>query len=196
MRAGITGLIVGLIFGFGIGALTFRSEQPTIDLTQHFSPELKALIGNTWATNAILYRSGKFNIFAPADDLTGDLNVIYGDKPGVGGIFIMDRDTNGVPDYVTISDNSFRSVSVEYNSNTEYFTSVGFSTGISTSSVSYVDQNCDGQYDSAFGPGNEFQIWIEGQWFGLIKTNNLPMIRRNDQLVPVAYSNKIWHVVD
>lgn len=192
MKTGITGLIIGILIGLGLGASRFKVEYPMVDLTDFWTPELRDLAGQTWFTNAFVYSFGEIGLAVPVDDSNGNLFITFGAN-NAARVLVMDTDANGTPDSVVIFDQAMRSVSADFDFDTKLISSIGFSTGIDASSISYIDRNIDGQYEIAIGPGKDMRVWVDGHWHTFVMTNESRMIWKNDQLVPVFHSNHVWY---
>ena len=193
MKSGVLGFLLGVVAAAALFTVVFKSHRErSMDFTATWSSDMKSFAGDTWLKNAQGWRHGALRVFTPDDPSNASMQIQMDGGIGLPGIAIQDDDTNGVPDSVIVADKSMKSITVSLKNGA--FADIQYSTGISTSSVTYIDSNCDGIDEMAIGPGRTVRVQISGQWHDLIHTNHQTVIREGSGLRLVKRVAGEWKI--
>ncbi|MGM0491169.1 MAG: hypothetical protein ACQESR_30955 [Planctomycetota bacterium] len=137
------------------------------DVTHAWPEELREMAPD-WMEEAKGVVVGQFALFTPADSSSANAIVYPVKSPSTGALF-FDEDGDCQLDEITVTDAKQRTWSVSFNSNQREAGSFSFSSGFSRDSVTFMDGNVDGQYDTCYrfdeeDPEPRMSVWIDSQW--------------------------------
>ena len=197
MKTKITWFVIGFLASWLTWAtIAFVRAQPR-DYTAKCSAELKDIGFNTWLTHAVGWKYGSITMYRSGEKASAAMLAVFSEHTGLPSIYADDRESKGEPDQIMVMDRDFKSMCFSLKDGR--FTSFDYSTGIKTSSVSYHDSNCSGEWDMSIG--NDFslcrpsiRVRVDGVLSPYVITNNQGMIRRNGQLLAVVRTNGAWRI--
>ncbi len=196
MKTKITWFLIGFVLSWltWSGVVSFRLRPR--DYTQSWPAYLQEETQHHWIRNAKGQRLGNFRVFTPADASITAIHIQTLTADGLPGVSIEDDNEDGSLDSILVADSAYHHFSMTDKNADGVFDSHDYTTGIDENSISYSDNNMDGQYDTRFCVGRMLHVAIDSQWYDLIHKDKKPYVDINGKLTPVKAVEGVWRILE
>ncbi len=185
-----TGFVVSWLTWSVVAYIRLRPR----DYTEAWSADQQELAPD-WLKKANGRQLGHFLVFTPADTAIAAAYIHPPAPNPFPGVLIQDQNADGRLDSILVADSTYQYVSLDDKTFNGVFDSLSYSTALKKDSMSFTDNNMDGQYDMRLGPGPTVAVAIDGQWHDLIRTNKATYVEINGKLTEVRAAEGIWTVL-
>ncbi len=198
MRTRICWFLIGFFACLILGVIFFHIRYRPVDITENMGPEIGSMFEEfvPWSRSAKGLQAGRFHVWTPADSESAGAWIMHGERV-YPQVFIRDSDADGIPDCVTVMDSKWKFVTVFDSDEDGIFDSHGYKTEGILDSVTFVDGNMDGTYDTRFvlvgrKDSTTVEVNIDGSWHELIRSDGKTYVRIDGQLKNVRGKNGVW----
>jgi len=198
MKTKITWFLIGFVLSWLTSSVISFIRFCPRDYTRSWPETLRentTLAGLDWMRNAQGRRLGKFRVFTPADPSIASAHIQTVTTDGLPGILIRDDNKDGTLDSIFVVDSAYHQLSLTDKNADGVFDTHDYTTGIADNSVSYSDNNMDGQYDIRGGSGRTLQVAIDSRWYDLIHKDNKKYVDINGKLTQVKAVDGVWRIL-